>query len=122
MKGVMKALAGLPAVFVITIALQSPAAASDGPAIDPWFARDKYLHGSVSAALAMGGYGAGALASPEPDVRLAIGGGLALTAGIAKELFDLAGAGDASWRDLTWDVMGTASGLAVAWLVDTYVF
>lgn len=118
----MKAFAGLPALFVIAMALPSPAAASDGPVSDPWFARDKYLHGSVSAALAIGGYGGGALVSPKPDTRLAVGGGLALTAGVAKELFDMAGAGDASWRDLTWDVMGTASGLVVAWLVDTYVF
>ena len=47
-----------------------------------------------------------------------MGGGLALSAGIAKELWDLSGHGDASWRDLTWDVVGTVTGLAVAAAID----
>lgn len=89
---------------------------------DPWFARDKYLHGSVSAALAIGSYTATSFATPDIELRLGLGAGFALSAGIAKELWDLQGHGDASWRDVSWDVMGTASGLLVSWLVDTYVF
>lgn len=52
---------------------------------------------------------------------LAVGAGIAMGAGIAKELADLAGAGDASWRDLTWDLIGTVTGLAFAWTVDKII-
>jgi len=60
------------------------------------------------------GYGGTALLSDDTRLRLAGGGALALSAGVGKELWDLSGHGDASWRDLTWDVVGTATGLAVA--------
>jgi putative lipoprotein len=43
---------------------------------------------------------------------------LGLGAGIAKELVDLGGAGDPSWRDLTWDVLGTVTGVLVASAID----
>jgi putative lipoprotein len=92
-----------------------PARAADP---DPWFGRDKALHFGASALLAAGGYGATALSTDDRRVRLAVGGGFALSLGIAKELWDLSGHGDASWRDLTWDAVGTATGLAVAAAVD----
>ncbi len=85
---------------------------------DAWLGRDKLLHFGVSAGLAVAGYGLGvALFDCEPP-RLGLGGGLALGLGIGKELWDLAGEGDASWRDLVWDVLGTAVGLFVAWGLD----
>jgi putative lipoprotein len=89
---------------------------------DPWFARDKYLHGSVSAALAIGAYTATSFATTDTKLRLGVGAGFALSVGIAKELWDLQGHGDPSWRDFTWDVMGTGVGLLASWLVDAYVF
>ncbi|MCG5052797.1 MAG: hypothetical protein KA712_07535 [Myxococcales bacterium] len=89
---------------------------------DPWFARDKYLHGGVSAALALTGYGASALVWEEPRWRFLGGAGFALALGSAKELADLVGPGDASWKDFSWNVVGTASGLLVAWWLDAYVF
>lgn len=93
----------------------SVAQAQDG---DRWWGRDKALHFGVSAGLAVGGYAAG-LALFDCEVpRLVLGGSVALTAGIAKELWDLGGGGDASLRDLTWDVIGTAVGLLVSWGLD----
>ena len=81
---------------------------------DPWWGRDKALHFGVSAGLAVGGYATG-LALFDCEVpRLVLGGSVALGAGIAKELWDLAGGGDASWKDFTWDVIGTAVGLLVS--------
>lgn len=88
---------------------------------DPWFARDKALHFGASSALAAGGYGAGRIVFEDRTTALAVGAGIALGAGVGKELADLAGMGHPSWRDLTWDVLGTATGLAFAWAVDRLV-
>jgi putative lipoprotein len=85
---------------------------------DPWFGRDKALHFGATALLANVGYADAALATDDVRIRLAVGGGLALTAGVSKELWDLSGRGDASFRDLTWDVLGTATGLALAAAID----
>lgn len=89
---------------------------------DPWISRDKALHFDVSLGLASAGYAisAGWLV----DARwkaLAIGGALALTAGAGKELLDLAGLGDPSWKDFAWDGIGTVAGLALAWGVDLLI-
>ncbi len=85
---------------------------------DPWFGRDKALHFIASAFLASGRYGVTALATDDRRVRLAVGGGFAFSAGIAQELWDLSGHGDPSWRALTWDAIGTVTGLALARAID----
>jgi putative lipoprotein len=108
------------AVVMLTAALTwtalSPglAAAQD----DPWFARDKAAHFFVSAVLAWGGYAAGIGLFECKRPRLVLGGGVALAAGISKEIWDASGDGRASWRDLVWDVLGTAAGLGLAWSID----
>ena len=94
------------------------AAASDS---DPWFGPDKAAHFGVSLGLAAGGYAA---LSPWLEARSerAVGGAaFSLTLGASKELWDLAGHGDPSWRDFTWDVLGTAAGVALALGVDALV-
>jgi putative lipoprotein len=114
----------LPFAVVLAASLVLPASASaqTAPDTDPWISRDKALHFDVSAGIAAAGYGVGA-GWLFPDARwkgLAFGGGLAITAGAAKELIDLTGVfhGDPSWKDFTWDVVGTVAGLALAWGVD----
>lgn len=108
----------LAALVLAGLTLCSVARAQDD---DPWLSRDKALHFDVSAGIAAAGYGvsAGWLV----DARwkaLAIGGGVALAAGAGKELLDATHVlgGDPSWRDFTWDVIGTVAGLAIAWGVD----
>jgi putative lipoprotein len=113
-----RAVAALLAV-ALSFALAPSAVAADP---DPWFGRDKALHFGASSLLAGGGYAGAAAFSERTGVRVATGASLALSAGIAKEVYDRYGGGDASWRDLTWDVVGTATGLLVAWLLDRYVF
>lgn len=81
---------------------------------DPWWGPDKALHFGASAAIAAGGYAGGALAGGDSLAAAALGSGLAIGAGIAKEMLDLAGLGRASWKDFTWDVIGTATGIGVA--------
>jgi putative lipoprotein len=108
--------------------LISWAALASGPAraqeSDPWFGRDKALHFSASASLAVIGYGGASLATEDRPSRVAAATIVALGAGVGKELWDLSGRGDASWRDLTWDVIGTATGVLVAsgvdWLIRRY--
>jgi putative lipoprotein len=89
---------------------------------DPWFGRDKLMHLSVSFALAGTSYATAAGITKRTSVRVLSGAGIALSAGIAKELYDRSSGGDASWRDLSWDAIGTATGTLVAWLVDRYLF
>ena len=112
----IRARLAAPIVLVAAAGTLAPARAATDQ--DPWLGHDKLLHFEVSAAIAAGGYGGAALFSPRTEVRLATGAGLALAAGVGKELWDLQGNGDASWRDLTWDVIGTATGLAVAVTID----
>jgi putative lipoprotein len=111
----------LGAALVAATAVATPAAA-DSPDPDPWIARDKALHFDASAGIAAGTYAVSAAWLVDARWKaLAIGGGVALTAGAGKELLDLAGLGDPSWKDFAWDAMGTAVGLAIAWGVDLLV-
>ena len=99
----------------------STALASDA---DPWFGRDKALHFGASATIAAGGYAITTALSEAPTPRwkaFAVGGALAISAGAFKETLDAMGYGDPSWRDFTWDVIGTAFGLGVAFGIDALV-
>ena len=99
-------------VTVAAVAL-TPAARADD-----WFGRDKAKHFGASAALAVGGYGAASLFTARQSPRLMTGAALAFTAGLGKEIADRYRGGDPSMRDVTWDLLGTASGLLVAWALD----
>lgn len=88
---------------------------------DPWWGKDKALHFGVSAALAAGGYTAGALLWESPEAALLSGAAAGLGAGLAKEALDLAGYGHPSWKDLAWDVAGTGVGLLAAWAIHRLV-
>jgi uncharacterized protein YfiM (DUF2279 family) len=97
----------------------SPAVFADDA--DPWVSRDKAFHFDVSAGIAAASYGVSAAWLVDARWKaLAIGGSVALAAGAAKEIVDATGlfGGDASWKDFTWDAIGTAAGLAIAWSVD----
>ncbi len=85
---------------------------------DPWWGRDKLLHFSASASLAIVGYAGTSMGTENRAARAAGGAALAVGAGAAKELWDLDGHGDASWRDLTWDLIGAATGVLVSLAVD----
>jgi putative lipoprotein len=119
-----RALGGAPS-FVgagcAALLLLAPAVGrADPPAADPdpWLGPDKALHFGVSAAIAGGGY---ALAAPFFDdygARAGLGAGLALSAGMTKEALDAAGLGHPSWRDVAWDVLGTAVGIGISLTID----
>ena len=110
------ALAAPPIALVFALAFVSrPAAASEA---DPWFGPDKAAHFGVSVGLAAGGYAALCPWLESRNERALGGAGFSLTLGAGKELWDLAGHGDPSFRDLTWDVLGTAVGVALAVGID----
>lgn len=99
----------------LSLSLPGVAAAQDA---DPWFGTDKGLHFSASLGLAAGGYGLGAVIFDDAPARVLSGAAVGLGAGVAKELADLAGLGDPSWRDFAWDLVGTAVGVTLSWLID----
>ena len=68
------------------------------------------------------GYAGASVFSKRETARVGVGAGLAIAAGAAKEVYDRYSGGDASMRDLTWDVVGAATGTMVSWLVDRYLF
>jgi putative lipoprotein len=107
--------------FWTVVALLATTVPVWGQEADPWFGRDKALHFSASASIAIVGYAGASLTTEHRPTRVAAATIVALGAGIGKELWDLGGPGDASWRDLTWDVIGTATGVLVAsgmdWLI-----
>lgn len=106
-------------LLLVTVLLSLPQRATADP--DPWFAKDKMLHFGVSAALAAGGYAVGTAVWDDRAPAVLTGAGVALAAGVGKELLDLAGYGHPSWRDLAWDVVGTGAGLLLAWGIDSLV-
>jgi putative lipoprotein len=109
------------AFTVAWLALAPSPARAASPDDDPWLGEDKAKHFAVSAVVAGGGYGLSAALVDARGHALILGGAFAFGVGVAKEVADLAGLGDPSWKDLTWDALGTASGLAIAWGVDLIV-
>jgi putative lipoprotein len=108
-----------PLAFSFALSLVSrPAAASDP---DPWLGPDKALHFGLSLGLAAGGYAASTPWLEKRSERALFGGAFSLTLGAGKELWDLTGHGDPSWRDFTWDMLGTAAGVALAVGIDALV-
>ena len=85
---------------------------------DPWLGRDKALHFAASASLALVGYAGTSLATDSRPTRVVVGASFALGVGVLKEVWNLTGHGDASWRDLTWDLVGTTTGILVAYAID----
>ena len=83
------------------------------PHEDPWFARDKFLHFTASAAIQCATH-AVLRANGNDYGGASRGAAIAtLTVGISKELWDRSRGGDPSWRDLAWDGAGGAAGAVV---------
>ncbi len=108
-----------PLLLALAAAVAAPSAARADDTSDPWIARDKAFHFDVSAGIAAATYAVSAAYIVDSRWKaLAIGGGVTIAVGGGKELLDLAGIGDPSWKDFAWDAIGTVAGLALAWGVD----
>lgn len=102
-------------VFAASSGKTAPASA------DSFWGPDKALHFGVSAGLAASGYAASSLVWQKPWQRALAGAAVSLSAGVAKELWDLSGRGDPSFNDLAWDGIGTGVGVALATAVDVWL-
>jgi putative lipoprotein len=89
---------------------------------DDWFGKDKTLHFGVSVGLAAGGYAAGTQLFETRRSALILGGSFSIALGAGKEIYDATGHGDPSWKDFTWDLIGTAVGLGLAYGVHSLAF
>jgi putative lipoprotein len=110
-------LAGLATCSTCVLLVSS--AWADTP--DPWFGKDKALHFTATAVIGAGGYALGAALFEPRYQAMLLGAGAGIVAGAGKELADLAGLGDPSWRDFVWDVVGTVVGVGLAWGIDLAV-
>ena len=68
------------------------------------------------------GYATASVLTKRESTRLLAAFALAVAAGATKEAYDNSTGGDASLRDMTWDVVGGATGTAISWLIDRYLF
>ena len=123
MSGVQMATRWLAPLAVALIISGARPTLAAPPAVDPdpWWGKDKALHFGLSAGVAGAGYGLSALGTEDIRVRVAFGAGAGIVVGAAKELFDLAGLGHPSWKDFTWDVIGTALGVGISVSIDLIV-
>jgi putative lipoprotein len=105
-------------VFAGVALLMTSEARAQQSEADPWFGHDKALHFAASASIAVVAYAGASFKTDDRPTRIAAAVTFALGAGLLKETWDLTGHGDASWRDLTWDVVGTTTGVLVAYAID----
>jgi len=99
--------------LAFTLATLAPAAASAAPP-DPWLGPDKALHFTLSTMISSGAYGVSTYSTDSVATRVAFGAGVGIAVGAAKELLDMTGFGDPSWKDFAWDLIGTAVGVGIA--------
>jgi putative lipoprotein len=120
----MHPFANRPAVLTVLLSvllfapLPARSEVTETPKRDGWLSSDKAAHFGLSAVLAGAGYAGGAFLFEAPEARWLTGAGRAVGAGVAKELVDAGRGSFFSWKDLTWDVLGAATGLALSWAVD----
>lgn len=114
----MRSSAWIAAPLAAALLLAPVTARATPPDPDPWFGPDKALHFTLSSLIAGGGYGLTAIVDNHIATRVAFGAGLGVVVGAGKELWDLSGHGDPSWKDFTWDVIGTVVGVGIAITID----
>jgi len=102
----------------LCLALPGRAQAAD----DAWWAKDKQKHFLVSSTAAFAAYAWLGHFDVEPSLRMGTTALLVLGAGALKEARDAMGYGHASWKDMTWNVIGLTVGLAVAWLTERWLW
>jgi putative lipoprotein len=80
---------------------------------DPWIGHDKLLHFVASAAVQGAAHAAFRARGADYGAASRGAAAITLTVGVSKELWDRHRGGDASLRDLAWDVVGGTTGAVV---------
>ena len=104
---------GLGCALILLTTSQTSAAQSD-----PWWGKDKAWHVSISVGLGAVGYAVLRGCDSSPTTSWIGATSTAVTVGAGKEMADAAGMGQPSWKDFTWDVVGSLIGATVAWGID----
>lgn len=110
----MRAIVAGAAVGALVLA--APSARAEDK--DPWVGPDKEKHLVASAGVAGAGYLGASFFTDDVVLRAIAGAGLGLVVGGGKEALDATGLGDPSMKDFTWDVIGTATTVAIAVTLD----
>lgn len=88
---------------------------------DRWWGPDKELHLYASAGLASTSWWFAKSLRLSDPVASACALSLTLLVGGAKELVDLTGLGDPSWKDFAWDVIGAVVGVVLGLVIERLV-
>jgi putative lipoprotein len=112
-----RALAALTLLVVSASPSSALAQAAPPPSPEPedaWFGPDKAIHLSAAFGISVAGYVTGVAAFDERWAGLVLGFGVATALGGIKEGIDAAGAGQPSWKDFFWDVVGASLGVGLS--------
>jgi uncharacterized protein YfiM (DUF2279 family) len=114
-----RAVAGFRSGMLMAALLVS---ASRSHAQDAFFAPDKGLHFGLSAGATLANYALWDSCDLDASLRYPLALALPLALGFGKELLDVANGGRASRADLAWDILGVATGLAIACVLREWLF
>lgn len=76
---------------------------------DRWFGADKLKHFLASGAIQTAHYSVLRVAGAGQGEALAVGAAMTLGVGLAKEWSDGHGMSGFSWKDMTWNALGTGT-------------
>jgi len=109
---------GVVMASLLSLGLAQQAQAAD----DAWWGKDKQAHFFVSSGIAAATYLWLGQSQMEPFLRMGVSTGVVLGLGAIKEVWDVLGHGHPSWKDMTWNVIGSVVGLVVAWVVEYWLW
>jgi uncharacterized protein YfiM (DUF2279 family) len=107
------AVPGPPFAFLAGAEFIHAAEPPQGPPPDRWFGTDKLQHFALSYAITSFTFAGVQAAGAEGDARLHLAAGVALLAGLGKEVADSRRNWGFSVKDLIYDALG----IAAAWVV-----
>jgi uncharacterized protein YfiM (DUF2279 family) len=84
------------------------------PFVDRWFSADKWVHLTISAAVASAACRASGYLVRRRVACVLAGLAVASAAGVAKEVSDLYLGQDFSYKDVVWDVVGAVVGVGLS--------
>ncbi|MCL2013126.1 MAG: hypothetical protein FWG75_10120 [Cystobacterineae bacterium] len=89
---------------------------------DAWWGKDKQKHLVLSASAAAATYLWLGHTRVEPALRVGATTLVVLGIGALKEARDALGYGHPSWKDMSWNIIGNAVGLLVAWAIEHWLW